>query len=68
MNTAARPFVTLHLQVRLLRVLETAAVTRVGGQESLAIDVRVLATGLGVEGAVAASKLGEDLFYRFIPA
>ena len=55
----------LELQVRLLRVLETAAVTRVGGNESLAIDVRILAaTSLRVEEAVAASKLREDLFYR----
>jgi len=55
----------LELQVRLLRVLETAAVTRVGGNESIAIDVRILAaTSLRVEEAVAASKLREDLFYR----
>ncbi len=55
----------LELQVRLLRVLETAAVTRVGGNESFAIDVRILAaTSLRVEEAVAASKLREDLFYR----
>jgi DNA-binding NtrC family response regulator len=55
----------LELQVRLLRVLETATVTRVGGNESVAIDVRILAaTSLRVEEAVAASKLREDLFYR----
>jgi DNA-binding NtrC family response regulator len=55
----------LELQVRLLRVLETATVTRVGGNESFAIDVRILAaTSLRVEEAVAASKLREDLFYR----
>jgi two-component system, NtrC family, response regulator HydG len=53
------------LQVRLLRVLETATVTRVGGNESFPIDVRILAaTSLRVEEAVAASKLREDLFYR----
>ena len=55
----------LELQVRLLRVLETATVTRVGGSEPIKVDVRILAaTSLRVEEAVAASKLREDLFYR----
>jgi two-component system response regulator AtoC len=55
----------LELQVRLLRVLETATVTRVGGNEPIKIDVRILAaTSLRVEEAVATSKLREDLFYR----
>jgi two-component system response regulator AtoC len=55
----------LELQVRLLRVLETAAVIRVGGNEPIRIDVRILAaTSLRVEEAVAARKLREDLFYR----
>ena len=53
------------LQVRLLRVLETATLTRVGGSEPIKADVRVLAaTSLRVEEAVAARKLREDLFYR----
>ena len=55
----------VELQVRLLRVLETGAVTRVGGSESIKVDVRILAaTSLGVEEALAAKKLREDLFYR----
>ena len=55
----------LELQVRLLRVLETATLTRVGGSEPIKIDVRILAaTSLRVEEAVAARKLREDLFYR----
>jgi two-component system response regulator AtoC len=55
----------LELQVRLLRVLETATITRVGGNEPIKIDVRILAaTSLRVEEAMAASKLREDLFYR----
>jgi two-component system response regulator AtoC len=53
------------LQVRLLRVLETAALTRVGGSEPVKTDVRVLAaTSLRGEEAVATRKLREDLFYR----
>jgi DNA-binding NtrC family response regulator len=55
----------VELQVRLLRVLETATLTRVGGSELVKTDVRVLAaTSLRVEEAVAAGKLREDLFYR----
>ena len=55
----------VELQVRLLRVLETGAVTRVGGSESIKIEVRILAaTSLQLEDALAAKKLREDLFYR----
>jgi len=55
----------IELQVRLLRVLETATLTRVGGSELIKTDVRVLAaTSLRVEEAVATRKLREDLFYR----
>jgi len=55
----------LELQVRLLRVLENGTVTRVGGNEPIKIDVRILAaTSLRVDEALAASKLREDLCYR----
>jgi DNA-binding NtrC family response regulator len=53
------------LQVRLLRVLETGTLTRVGGTETLRIDVRVIAaSNRRPEEAVAAGKLREDLLYR----
>jgi DNA-binding NtrC family response regulator len=55
----------LELQVRLLRVLETATVTRVGGNEPIKVDVRILAaTSLRLEDVVRAGKLREDLYYR----
>ena len=55
----------VELQVKLLRVLETAAVTRVGGTEAINVDVRVVAaTNRQPEEAVAAGKLREDLLYR----
>ena len=53
------------LQVRLLRVLESATVTRVGGTAPIPIDVRVLAaTNYPIAEAVPAGKLREDLLYR----
>jgi DNA-binding NtrC family response regulator len=53
------------LQVRLLRVLESSAVTRVGGSAALPIDVRVIAaTNYPIAEAVPAGKLREDLLYR----
>jgi DNA-binding NtrC family response regulator len=53
------------LQVKLLRVLETAAVIRIGGEQPLQVDVRVIAaTNRQPEQAVAQGKLREDLLYR----
>jgi DNA-binding NtrC family response regulator len=56
---------TVEIQIRLLRALETSAVTRVGGTEPIKVDVRIVAaTSRRVEDAVAAGKLREDLYYR----
>ena len=53
------------LQVKLLRVLETGKVTRIGGNESFSADVRVIAaTNRKPEEAVAKGKLRDDLLYR----
>jgi len=53
------------LQVKLLRALETGSVVRVGGNEPIRIDVRVIgATNRNPEEAVKAGKLREDLYYR----
>jgi DNA-binding NtrC family response regulator len=55
----------IELQVKLLRVLETSAVTRVGGNQSVKVDVRIVAaTNRRLEDALAAGKLREDLLYR----
>ncbi len=57
----------LDLQVRLLRVLETGRVTRVGGQEEIQVDVRIIAaTNRDPQQAVADGKLRSDLFYRLL--
>ena len=56
---------TVEIQIRLLRALETSAVTRVGGTEPIKVDVRIVAaTSRRVEEAVASGKLREDLYYR----
>jgi DNA-binding NtrC family response regulator len=53
------------LQVKLLRVLETGTVERVGGGAPVRVDVRVLAaTNRRPEQAVADGRLREDLLYR----
>jgi DNA-binding NtrC family response regulator len=53
------------LQVKLLRVLETGKVTRIGGNESIPVDVRVIAaSNRRPEEAVSNGKLREDLHYR----
>ncbi len=55
----------LELQVKLLRVLETGEVTRIGGTQSKSVNVRLVsATNRDPRRAVAEGKLREDLLYR----
>ena len=55
----------LDLQVKLLRVLETGTVMRVGSTQTIEIDVRLIAaTNRTPAQAVADGRLREDLFYR----
>jgi DNA-binding NtrC family response regulator len=55
----------IEFQVRLLRVLETSILVRVGGESEITVDVRVIAaTNRVPEAAVAEGKLREDLLYR----
>jgi len=53
------------LQVKLLRVLETGSVLRIGGERPIPVDARVIAaTNRNPEEAVSENKLREDLLYR----
>ncbi|MFP5257689.1 MAG: sigma-54 dependent transcriptional regulator [Acidobacteriota bacterium] len=55
----------LGLQAKLLRVLQESEFDRVGGTETVHVDVRVLATtNRRMDEAVAEGKFRQDLFYR----
>jgi two-component system, NtrC family, response regulator HydG len=53
------------MQAKLLRVIQEREIQRVGGEEPLSVDVRILAaTNRRLEDEVKAGKFREDLFYR----
>jgi DNA-binding NtrC family response regulator len=55
----------LELQVKLLRVLESGQIMRIGGDRAIDVDVRILtATNRNPEDAVRDGRLREDLLYR----
>jgi transcriptional regulator with GAF, ATPase, and Fis domain len=55
----------MEIQVKLLRVLQERSFERVGGSETLSVDVRIIsATHRNLEALVAEGRFREDLYYR----
>ncbi len=54
-----------HLQAKLLRVLQDKTIRRLGSEQAIAVDVRVMAaTNRSLEQAMASGDFRRDLFYR----
>ena len=53
------------LQVKLLRFLQEFSFLRVGGRQSIQVDLRIIsATNSDLAGLIAAGRFREDLYYR----
>lgn len=56
---------SLRTQAKILRILQEQSFERVGGSESVSIDVRVIAaTNKNLQAEIKAGNFREDLFYR----
>ncbi len=57
--------ISLAMQVKLLRVLQNGTFHRVGGEETIRVDARVVsATHKDLKAEIRAGRFREDLFYR----
>jgi DNA-binding NtrC family response regulator len=57
--------IPIHLQAKLLRVLQESEIDRVGGRYPIPVDVRVIATtNVDSEKAIHEGRFRKDLYYR----
>lgn len=55
----------LHMQVKILRVLQSRSIERIGGTTSLDVDVRIIAaTNKNLEEMIERNEFREDLYFR----
>jgi nitrogen regulation protein NR(I) len=53
------------IQAKILRLLQEKKIERLGGRETIPVDVRIIAsTNRELEAAIAENKFREDLYYR----
>ena len=57
--------IPLHLQAKLLRVIQNRCVVRVGGSQAIPVNIRLIcATNMDLEQLVRQGRFREDLYYR----
>ena len=57
--------IPLHLQAKLLRVIQNRSVIRVGGNQAIPVNIRLIcATNMDLEQLVRNGRFREDLYYR----
>ena len=57
--------VTQHVQVKLLRTLESRSIERIGSNKRIQVDFRLIsATNRNIEEAIASGEFRDDLYYR----
>ena len=57
--------IPLHLQAKLLRVIQNRTVVRVGGSKAIPVNIRLIcATNMDLEQLVREGRFREDLYYR----
>ena len=57
--------IPLHLQAKLLRVIQSRSVVRVGGSQAIPVNIRLIcATNMDLEVLVREGRFREDLYYR----